>query len=146
MLKNYIKLNFQNSVTRSVFVHSPYYYYYYYHHLLLFSLLFLVPLLLLLVLLQASDTGNIKAMYDGIKKAVGPTISKSAPLKSQSEDIISDKTKQLEKWLEHYSELYSRENTVSQSALDAIERLTTLQELDDPPSLEDVSKAIINFP
>ena len=31
---------------------------------------------------QASDTRNIKAMYDGIKKAVDPTISKSAPLKS----------------------------------------------------------------
>ena len=91
---------------------------------------------------QASDTGNIKAMYDSIIKAVGLTISKSASLKFKSGDIISDKTKQLERWAEHYSKLYSRENTVSQSALDAIERLTTLQELDDPPSFEDVSKAI----
>ena len=46
---------------------------------------------------QASDTGNIKAMYDGIKKAVGSTISKSAPLKFKSGDIISDKTKKLER-------------------------------------------------
>ena len=81
---------------------------------------------------QAS--ANINAMYDGIKKAVNPTISKSARLKSKSGDIISDKTKQLERWVEHYSELYSRENTVSQSG--------TLQELDDPSSLEDVSKPI----
>ena len=95
---------------------------------------------------QASDTGNINAMYDGIKKAVGPTISKSSPLKSKSEDIISDRTKQLERWVEHYFELYSRENTVSKAALDAIERLTTLQKLDDLSSLEDVSKATDQLP
>ena len=91
---------------------------------------------------HASDTGNIKATYDGIKKAVGPTIFKSAPLKAKSGDIISDKTKQIKRWVEHHSKLYSKENTISQSALDAIERLTILQELDDPPSFEDVSKAI----
>ena len=56
---------------------------------------------------------------------------------SMSGDIISDKTKQLKRWVEHYSELYLRKNT-----LDAIERLTTLQELDDVPSLENVSKEI----
>ena len=81
-------------------------------------------------------------MYDGIKKTVGSTIPIRAPLKSQSGNIISDKTKQLERSVELYSELYSRENTVSQSALDAIERFTTLQKLDDSPSFEDVSKAI----
>ena len=65
---------------------------------------------------------------------------------SKSRDIISDKTKQLERWVEHYSELYSRENTVSQSAIDAIERLTTLQKLDDLLSLEDFSEAIDQLP
>ena len=85
-------------------------------------------------------------MYNGIKKAIGPTISKSAPLKSKSGDMIFDKTKKLEKWVENCSELYPSENTVSQSALEAIERLTTLQKLDDPPSLEEVSKEIDHFP
>jgi len=46
---------------------------------------------------SASDTGNIKAMYDGIKKATGPSIKKSAPLKATSGETITDKTKQMER-------------------------------------------------
>ena len=30
---------------------------------------------------QAADTGNIKSMFEGIKKATGPRISKAAPIK-----------------------------------------------------------------
>ena len=33
---------------------------------------------------QAADTGNIRGMYDGIKKAIGPRVLKTAPLKSAS--------------------------------------------------------------
>ena len=36
----------------------------------------------------AAVTGNIRGMYDGIKKALGPTQSKTAPLKSSSGEII----------------------------------------------------------
>lgn len=95
---------------------------------------------------QASDTGNIKAMYDGIKKAVGPSTKKTAPLKSKSGEIITDKSSQLERWVEHYSELYSKENLVHQTALDAIEQLSTLTELDLEPSIDELSKAIDMLP
>ena len=62
---------------------------------------------------RAAITGNIRGMYDGIKKAQGPIQSKTAPLKSSSGEIITDKGQQMERWVEHYSDLYSRENTVS---------------------------------
>ena len=71
----------------------------------------------------AADNGNVKGMYGGIKKATGPSVNKTAPLKSKSGEVITDKAKQLERWVEHYSELYSRETVVHQSALDAIDRL-----------------------
>ena len=45
----------------------------------------------------------------------------------------------MERWLEHYYDLYSRENTVSPAALDVIECLPTMDELD---SVEELSKAI----
>jgi len=80
---------------------------------------------------QAADTGNIKGMYEGIKKATGPRVIKTAPLKSKTGEIITDKAKQLERWVEHYSELYSRENFVHQSALDGIDRLPPMPELDE---------------
>ena len=44
--------------------------------------------------------------------------------------------------MEHYSYLYSRENTVSSAALDDIDCLPTIYELDSEPSLEELSKAI----
>ena len=43
---------------------------------------------------------------------------------------------------QHYSNIYSRENIVSPSALDAVECLPTMEELDTEPTLEELSKAI----
>ena len=44
--------------------------------------------------------------------------------------MITDIAKQMERWGEHFSELYSRENVLLISALDAIEPLPTMEELD----------------
>ena len=95
---------------------------------------------------QAADTGNVKGMYEGIKKATGPSIRKTAPLKSESGEVITDKAKQLDRWVEHYSKLYSKENVVHQSALDAIDHLPLMPELDEAPSIDELSKAIDRLP
>ena len=81
-------------------------------------------------------------MYDGIKKALGPTLNKTALLRSSAGEVITDRGHQLERWVEHYSDIYSRENIVSPSALDAVECLLTMEELDTEPTLEELSKAI----
>ena len=52
-------------------------------------------------------------MYCGIKKALGPSQKKSASLKSSTGEIIQYRTEQMERWVEHYSELYARENIVT---------------------------------
>ena len=59
--------------------------------------------------------------------------------------IITDKGQQMERWVEHYSDLYPRENTVSPAALDVIECLPTMDELESEPSVEEHSKAIDNL-
>ena len=91
---------------------------------------------------SAAIPGNIRGMYDVNKKALGPTLNKTAPLRSSAGKVITDGGHQLERWVEHYSDIYSRENTVSPSALDAVECLTTMEELDTEPTLEEFSKAI----
>ena len=91
---------------------------------------------------RASDTGNVRAMYEGIKQATGKPKKKSAPLKSKTGEIITDRGKQMGRWVEHYLDLYSRENCVTQEALDGIEDLPVLEELDTEPTLEELSKAI----
>ena len=91
---------------------------------------------------SAAITGNTGGMYNGIKKAPGPTLNKTAPLRSSTGEVITDRGHQLKRWVEHYSNIYSKENTVSPSALDAVECLPTMGELDTEPTLEELSKAI----
>ena len=90
----------------------------------------------------AADTGNVKDMFDGIKKAIGPTQAKCAPLKTSTGEIITEKSKLMECWVEHYSELYGSASSISPSALNQIERLPTFYELDAIPTKEELSEAI----
>ena len=90
----------------------------------------------------ASFTGNIRGIYEGIKKAFGPTQSKTAPLKSTTGEVITEKKKQMDRWVEHYSDLYSRENSVTTTALEAIGSLPIMEELDALPTVEELGKAI----
>ena len=90
----------------------------------------------------AADLGNLRGMYEGMKKACGPSMIKNAPLKSAAGDIIKDRSKQMERWAEHYQELYSRETTVTNKALENNPPLSVMDMLDTPPTVEDLSKAI----
>ena len=89
----------------------------------------------------ASDCGNIRAMYERMKKAFGPSAIKIAPLKSTTGEIITDHGKQMERWAEHYQELYSRETTVTNTAIENT-TLPTMEELDTPPTVDELRKAI----
>ena len=64
----------------------------------------------------AADCGHAKGMYEGIKTATGPTGVKTAPLKSKTGEVITDQSMQLQRWVEHYLELYSTQNIVTDTA------------------------------
>ena len=81
-------------------------------------------------------------MYEGIKQATGPNVKKIAPLKSKTGEIITDGRKQMERWVEHYLELYSTENTVSEEALNSIQLMPIMVELDSEPTASEIEKAI----
>ena len=48
----------------------------------------------------------------------------------------------MDRWVEHYSDLYSRESTMSPAALDAIECMSVMEELDAESTIYELSKAI----
>ncbi|GCC20919.1 hypothetical protein chiPu_0019489 [Chiloscyllium punctatum] len=52
------------------------------------------------------QTGNIRGVYKGIKKALGPAQSKTAPLKSSTGEVITNAGHQMERWVEQYSDVY----------------------------------------
>ena len=91
---------------------------------------------------KASDTGNIRRMYEGIKKVIGKEIRKPAPLKSKSGELLNDKGQKLNRLVEHYSDLYSRETTVSHKAIEEIPQMPVMSELDSDPTISDLKKAI----
>ena len=67
-------------------------------------------------------------MFEGIKKATGPTQSKTASLRSKTGEVITDSDKQMKRWVEHYLEIYETENKVTEAALNAIPLLMVLEE------------------
>ena len=48
----------------------------------------------------------------------------------------------MEPWVEHYTELYARENVVTEDPLNAIECLPELEELDREPTIDELSEAL----
>ncbi|CAE1312642.1 unnamed protein product [Acanthosepion pharaonis] len=91
---------------------------------------------------MAADSGNARGMYTSIKTATSPTAIKTASRKFRAGKVITDQCNQLECWVEHYLELYATQNVVTDAALDALPSLPAMEELDAPPSAEDLRKAI----
>ena len=54
---------------------------------------------------------------------------KTAPLNFAKGEIIQDRAQQMERWVEHYSELSARENMVSLEALNATDCLLWIMNL-----------------
>jgi len=52
----------------------------------------------------------------------------------------------MERWVEHYSDLYSRETIISNTTLESVERLPVMKKLDKMPSLEELSRATNSLP
>ena len=91
---------------------------------------------------EAADKGNTRGVYEGKKKALGPSARKTAPLKSSTGETITDRSKQMDQWAEHYQDLYLRESVVKEAALNSIPSLPVMEELDTPPTEEELRKAI----
>ena len=91
---------------------------------------------------MASWSDNIRLTYEGTKQARKKPTKRSAPLKSKTGEVIKDRDKQISRWVEHHLDIYSRANSVTQEALDSIEDLPVLEELDSESTLEELSKAI----
>ena len=86
--------------------------------------------------------GNARRMCDWISTVTGPRSVMTAPLKANSGEVITDKSKQLQRGVEHYLELYSTQNIVTDTAPDALHGLQVMEKLDETPTLEELSKAI----
>ena len=79
---------------------------------------------------QASDTGNLRELYRGLNKAIGPRAQKVCLLKSAEGALITDTGQQMSRWVEHYSELYGKPRSISDVALASTPSFDINAELD----------------
>ena len=63
-------------------------------------------------------------------------------LKSVTGKVLKDPVKQMDRLVEHYSELYSRENIVNTEVLNNKDCLCIMGELDSEPKLDELGKAL----
>ncbi|XP_063613563.1 uncharacterized protein LOC134786815 [Penaeus indicus] len=90
-----------------------------------------------------ADMVNVWGMYESLKKAFGPSTIKTGPIKSAKGVLIKGRSKQMKRWAKHFQELYSRETTVSNTALERTHPLLTMGELDAPPTIEELRKEAV---
>ena len=90
----------------------------------------------------AADRGDTKSVYEGIRKAVGPTKRSISPLLSETGEILHSRNEQLSRWVQHFSLLYSTQNIVTNDALNRMDSLPMMDDLDSVPTTEELSKAI----
>ena len=71
-----------------------------------------------------------------------PTQKKTAPFKSATGEAIQGQEQQMDRWVENYTELYARENVVTEDAVNAIECLPVLEEFDRKPTIDELIDAL----
>ena len=92
---------------------------------------------------QYADTHNARMFFSSLKAIYGPTPSTCSPLLSTDGNrLIKDQEGLLERWSEHFSSLLNRSSTVDPNALNQIPKRPLLEELDTPPDLQEIKKAI----
>ena len=90
-----------------------------------------------------ADLNYSKEFFSSLKAVYGPQRPSTTPLLSaDGKTLLKDKDSITQRWREHFCTLLNRPSTVDSSALDAIPQKPALEELDLPPSLEEVTKAV----
>ncbi|XP_037773076.1 uncharacterized protein LOC119568612 [Penaeus monodon] len=90
-----------------------------------------------------ADTGDYRGFYEALKAVYGPTHHVQSPLRSaDGQALFTDKTSILSRWSEHFQALFSADHVVQDSAVLRIRQKPVIEELEELPSIEEISKAI----
>ena len=90
-----------------------------------------------------ADTGDYRGFYEALKAVYGPSHQVQSPLRSSDgQALLTDKTSILNRWSEHFQTLFSTDRVVHDSAVLRIPQQPVKAELDELPSMLEVTKAI----
>ena len=90
-----------------------------------------------------ADTHNSKKFFSALKAVHGPSKPGATPLQSADGSmLIKDQEGLRKRWAEHFSTLLNKPSTVDPTALEQVPQQPTLNDLDLPPSMDELSKAL----
>lgn len=90
-----------------------------------------------------ADVGDYRGFYKALKAVYGHTHQVQSPLRgSEGQDLLTDNTSILARWSEHFQTLFSANRTVYDTAIDRVPELPLKEELDEPPTLEELTETI----
>ena len=90
-----------------------------------------------------ADKHDYKRFYDALKAVYGPHSSGSSPLLDANRTkLLTEKTQILERWAEHFNSVLNRPASINNEAINRLPQVEINHELDNMPSMEEVSKAI----
>ena len=87
-----------------------------------------------------ADVGDYRGFYEALKAVYGPTHQVQSPLRSSDgQDLLTDNTSIIARWSEPFQTLFSANRTVHDTAIDRAPQLPLIEELDEPPTLEELT-------
>ena len=90
-----------------------------------------------------ADSGDLHNFYDALKRVYGPTDRSLAPVRSQDGTVLyTHKEDILKRWKEHYCTLLNTNNPSNPSSLADLPIFPTVQEMGEPPSMEELITSI----
>ena len=90
-----------------------------------------------------ADTHDSKRFYDTLKAVYGPLSSSTSPLLNVDvTTLTTDKPVILNRWAEHFSAVLNTPAYINAEAVARLPQVETNNDLDRPPSEEEVKKAI----
>ncbi|KAK4319323.1 hypothetical protein Pmani_009726 [Petrolisthes manimaculis] len=92
---------------------------------------------------EHADNHDVRKFYEALRAVYGPQSSGSSPLlSSDGTTLLNDKKQILYRWAEHFNSVLNRPSTINDEAINQLRQEPINEELDIPPSSEEVSKAI----
>ncbi|XP_076035382.1 uncharacterized protein LOC143021658 [Oratosquilla oratoria] len=90
-----------------------------------------------------ADRHDTKRFYDALKAVYGPQSSVSSLLLSANgSTLLTEKKLILERWAEHFNNVLNRPVQINVEAIARLPQVPTNNDLDDPPSEDEVRQAI----
>jgi exonuclease III len=91
---------------------------------------------------NAADRRDFKAFYHGLKAVYGPTHKASPAIKSKDGVLLTEPSKVLDRWAEHFKEVLNQDSNFDMTLLDELPQWDVNLRLDEVPTLKEVQDSI----